>query len=120
MPSAVKLKTLAGLLAATLLVACNGDGPNIEVFLKHGERGASEIVQDIPHVTIKSRDEQPVLIKSILINNDQDCQSFMGMPMPSPFPATLKMGQMVSVISACEPVQIVVSTDRGDATFTFR
>lgn len=119
MPAAVK-NTAAALVLALGLSGCNWGGPNIEVLLQHGERGASEIVQDIPHIIIRSRDEKPVTVKSILVNDDEDCQSFMGMPMPSPFPVTLKLGQEVSVISACEPVKIVVSTDRGDSSFSFR
>ena len=117
MPSAVKLKAAVALVAAAFIVGCND--PDIEVIVQHGERGASEIVQDIPHVTIRSRDEKPVTVKSILINNNEDCQSFMGMPMPTPFPVTLKLGQMVSVISACEPVKIAVTTDRGEVSFNF-
>lgn len=118
MPTAVRNIT-AALVLSLGLSGCNWGGPDIEVLLQHGERGASEIVQDIPHIIIRSRDEKPVTVKSILINDDEDCQSFMGVPMPSPFPITLKLGQMVSVISACEPVKIVVSTDQGEASFNF-
>lgn len=102
------------------LTGCIFGGPDIEVIVQRGERGASELVQGIPHVTIRSRDEKPVQVTSLLINDDEDCQSLMGLPMPSPFPVQLKLGQSVSVISACQPVKIVISTDRGAVKFNFR
>lgn len=114
----MKLKGVLAILAATFLVGCSG--PDIEVIVQHGERGASQIVQDIPHVIIRSRDEKPLTVRSILINNSEDCQSILGMPMPSPFPVTLKLGEIVSVISACEPVKVAVTTDRGEVSFNIR
>jgi len=74
-------------------------------------------------LVVQSREEQPVVLTGIVMNGDPKCVSIeMG---------TYKVGTRVKLgeayqfglgthgFNACEPVRVVITTDRGEPTYTF-
>ena len=88
-----------------------GSGKPLDViFYPHGGLGEG----NAPYVHFRSR-EDSITIRDIRVNRG-NCKS----PQHFQLPLTLKFGQRLSLIYVtCKPIEVDVSTDKGDYTFSF-
>jgi hypothetical protein len=103
-------------------------GPALKVWVNN----SSEFGKTI---NIQSRDERPIVIDDVVINNNSKCLAFdtvkkfaaqpaNGLSTPAYWkslapPWRLMLGEVKTSGTFCEPVKVVVSTDLGDSVYTF-
>ncbi|WP_369720169.1 hypothetical protein AB8Z38_23575 [Bradyrhizobium sp. LLZ17] len=64
---------------------------------------------------IKSLEDQEITVTNVVINNKQECS---GLALAS-FPQKLSTGQAIKVLPSCDPIKVVVSTNRGEQVYTW-
>jgi hypothetical protein len=74
-------------------------------------------------LVIQSRQEAPVVVRDIVVNGDPKC---VNMDMGTYRPGTpVKLGEVyqfalgIHGFNACEPVRVVITTDRGETAYHF-
>lgn len=110
-----------GLYAVQELSAVYGAEPGLKVWVKQTHIPPNGDPYDL--LVIQSRVEMPVAVKGILVNDDPKCLNMdvstykVGTP--------LKLGEVqqfglgIHGFNACEPVKVVITTDRGESTYRF-
>jgi hypothetical protein len=72
---------------------------------------------------IQSREEQPIGVKGVLLNDDPKCLNMDLSPytpgMPIELGEIIRFGLGINGFSTCDPVKLVIKTDRGEATYEF-
>ena len=103
--------------AALALWGLSSTGPAFKVWVKEMPPNAYDVL------VVQSREEEPVVLKSIVMNGDPKCVS---MEMGDYKPGTpVKLGEVyrfglgIHGFNACEPVRVVITTDRGTSAYTF-
>ena len=78
-------------------------------------------IDRIGTVIVTNTGDQPISIKSVIVNNRKDCDVGGGfMPGFGAFrPKTLKVGDRTFVNSLCNIVRVTIDTDQGSATYSF-
>lgn len=64
---------------------------------------------------IKSSEDQTVTVTNIVVNNRPECVGLVFAKLPQ----TLRTGDAIKVVPQCDPIKVVVSTDRGDQVYTW-
>jgi hypothetical protein len=64
---------------------------------------------------IKSLEDQDITVTDVLVNNKLEC---IGLLMAT-LPQKLGTGDAIKVLPKCDPVKVVVSTDRGEQVYTW-
>ncbi|MFG3596479.1 hypothetical protein [Bradyrhizobium sp. RDI18] len=75
-------------------------------------------------LNVQSREEKPIIVKSILMNDDPKCVRLSNaIPRKDGTPMVLGETQRIGLglhgFTACRPVKVVISTDRGESTYYF-
>jgi hypothetical protein len=97
------------------------DGPDLKVWVSQTHVSTDNGLFNV--LNVQSRESQPIVIKSVLMNDDPKCVR-MDQSLYRPG-APVKLGEVVRFFlgmanfNACEPVKVVITTDRGVATFNF-
>jgi hypothetical protein len=109
------------LYAVLALWPVSDAGPDFKVWVKQTHIPPNNDPYDV--LNVQSREEEPVVLKSIVMNDDPKC---INMDLGNYKPDTpVKLGEVfrfglgIHGFNACEPVKVVISTDRGEATYTF-
>jgi hypothetical protein len=96
-------------------------GPDFKVWVKQTRIPPNNDPYDI--LNVQSREEEPVVLKSIVMNDDPKC---INMDLGNYKPDTpVKLGEVfrfglgIHGFNACEPVKVVITTDRGEAIYHF-
>ncbi len=96
-------------------------GPDFKVWVGQTHIPPNNDPYDILYV--QSREDKPIVLKGIVMNNDPKC---VNMEQGTYKPDTpVKLGEVyrfalgIHGLNACEPVKVVVATDRGETTYTF-
>jgi hypothetical protein len=72
---------------------------------------------------VRSREDKPIVLKRVLMNDDPKCVHMDASTYKADTP--VKLGEVyrfalgIHGFNACEPVKVVIETDRGDATYQF-
>jgi hypothetical protein len=74
-------------------------------------------------LNVQSREEKPITIRRVLMNDDPKCVRIEGAIDYRP-DTPVKLGQVLHfglgpAGFACEPVKVIISTDRGESTYLF-
>lgn len=64
---------------------------------------------------IQSLEDQEITVTNVVINNNRECS---GLILAS-FPQKLSTGHTIKVLPSCDPVKVVVSTNRGEQVYTW-
>jgi hypothetical protein len=96
-------------------------GPDFKVWVKQTHIPPNDDPYDV--LNVQSREEEPVVLKSIVMNDDPKCVNMdLGNYKPD---KPVKLGEVfrfglgIHGFNACEPVKVVIMTDRGEATYHF-
>ena len=96
-------------------------GPDFKVWVKQTHIPPNDDPYDV--LNVQSREEEPILLKGVVMNDDPKCIN-MGLSTYKP-DTPVKLGEVyrfalgIHGFNACEPVKVVITTDRGEATYTF-
>ncbi|MCS3687505.1 hypothetical protein ABIF07_005468 [Bradyrhizobium elkanii] len=71
---------------------------------------------DINVLNVQSREEAPIRVARLLINGDPGC---INRDQPQSFEQPMKLGQTLKYTLLCDPVKVVITTDRGEAVYQF-
>jgi hypothetical protein len=72
---------------------------------------------------VQSREDKPLIVKGVVMNDDPKCVNLDGSFLNKG--AEVKLGQVLRFplgipgLGACEPVKVLISTDRGDSVYNF-
>ena len=101
--------------------ALSSAGPHFKVSVKRTHIPPNNDPYDI--LVVQSREEEPVVLKSIVMNDNPKCVSLdMGTykaGTPVKLGEVYQFGLGIHGFNACEPVRVVITTDRGESTYTF-
>ena len=96
-------------------------GPDFRVWVKQAHIPPNYDPYDV--LNVQSREEEPIVLKSIVMNDDTKCINMdLGNYKPD---EPVKLGEVfrfglgIHGFNACEPVKVVITTNRGEATFHF-
>jgi hypothetical protein len=109
------------LYAVLTLWPVSDAGPDFKVWVKQTHIPPNNDPYDI--LNVQSREEEPVAVKSIVMNDDPKCINMDLSTYKSDTP--VKLGEVyrfplgIHGFNACEPVKVVITTDRGEATYHF-
>jgi hypothetical protein len=75
-------------------------------------------------LNVQSREDRPITVKRVLMNDDPKCIRPEGAIDYRP-DTPVKLGQVLHfglgpTGFACEPVKVIISTDRGETTYEFK
>jgi hypothetical protein len=110
-----------GLYAVLALWPVSDAGPDFKVWVKQTRIPPNNDPYDV--LNVQSHEEEPVVLKSIVMNDDPKCINMdlgnykPGMPVK--LGAVFRFGLGIHGSNACEPVKVVITTDRGEATYHF-
>ncbi|KRR15998.1 hypothetical protein CQ12_29040 [Bradyrhizobium jicamae] len=99
------------------------DGPpDFKVWIEQTRISPNNARYDI--LNVQSREEKPIIVKSVLMNDDPKCVNLSNaIPKKDGAPMVLGETQRIGLglygVTACNPVKVVISTDRGDSTYRF-
>ena len=96
-------------------------GPDFKMWVKQTHIPPNYDPYDV--LNVQSREEEPIVLKGVVMNDDPGC---INMELSTYKPDTpVKLGEVyrfalgIHGFNACEPVKVVISTNRGEATYTF-
>jgi hypothetical protein len=96
-------------------------GPDFKVWVKQTHIPPNDDPYDV--LNVQSREEEPIVLKGVVMNDDP---KYINMGLSTYKPDTpVKLGEVyrfalgIHGFNACEPVKVVITTDRGEATYTF-
>jgi hypothetical protein len=78
--------------------------------------------RNIVVLNVQSREDKPIIVRGVLANDDPKC---VNTNQPQSFEQPMKLGQVLRFtlgirdLGACDPVKVVISTDRGDSVYRF-
>jgi hypothetical protein len=55
-------------------------------------------------------------VQRIVANDDPTC---INVNQPQSFQQSMRLGEVLKYVLSCDPVKVVVSTDRGESIYTF-
>jgi hypothetical protein len=111
----------AGLYGAQQLWAVSNTGPDLKVWVAQTHIPPNNDPYDVLYV--QSRENKPIVLKRILMNDDPKCVNMDASTYRADTP--VKLGEVyrfalgIHGLNACQPVKVVVATDRGEATYQF-
>lgn len=111
----------AGLYAAEQVWSASSEGPDFKVWVKQTHIPPNNDPYDVLYV--QSREESPITVKRVVMNDDPKCVNLDLSTHKADAP--MKLGEVsrfalgIHGFNACEPVKVVITTDRGEATFQF-
>jgi hypothetical protein len=111
----------AALYGVLQLSALSGAGPNFKVWVNQTHIPPNNDPYDI--LNVQSREDHPIMVKDIVMNGDPKCVN-MGLSTYTADKA-MKLGEVyrfplgIHGLNACEPVKVVITTDRGEAAYGF-
>lgn len=82
-----------------------------DVKFRHGYPGAEGLDRDLPILSIQSRKEGKITLNKVIVNDDDAC-----VPFGNPH-GTMSLGATATAVLACDPVKVIVATDRGNFTY---
>jgi hypothetical protein len=97
-------------------------GPDFKVWVNQTHIPPNNDPYDIPNV--QSREEKPIIVKRILMNDNPKCVN-MEASITYHAETPVKLGEVLRFalgihgFNACSPVQVLISTDRGDSVYHF-
>jgi len=97
-------------------------GPDFKVWVNQTHIPPNNDPYDI--LNVQSREEKPIMVKRVLINDDPKCVN-MAASVNYQADKPVKLGEVLRFalgihgLNACAPVKVLVSTDRGESTYTF-
>lgn len=101
---------LAALMASSFVV--KDDELDFNVTTQRGYPGAQGFDRQLALMSVQSRNEGKVVVKRILVNNDDKClPTFKG-------PMEMAMGDIFSGMYLCNPVKVTIETNSGKATYS--
>jgi len=107
--------------AGAEFLALSEAGPDFRVWVKRTHIPPNDDPYDF--LNVQSREDKPIVLKGVVMNDDPRC---INMDVSTYAPETpVKLGEVyrfglgIHGFNACEPVKVVISTDRGEATFHF-
>jgi hypothetical protein len=72
---------------------------------------------------VQSREEKPISVKRVLMNDDPKCvntdRSLFHAGMDVKLGQVLRFPLGIAGFDACEPVKVLISTDRGESVYNF-
>jgi hypothetical protein len=96
-------------------------GPSFKVWVD--QPFTQGLDRNIVVLNVRSREDKPITVKRVFANEDPKC---LNPNQPQSFEQPMKLGQTLKFtlgirgLGACEPVKVVISTDRGDAVYNFK
>jgi hypothetical protein len=96
-------------------------GPDFRVWVKQTHIPPNGDPFDV--LNVQSREEEPIVLKGVVVNGDPKCISMEASTYTPETP--VKLGEVyrfalgIHGFNACEPVRVVIVTDRGEATYHF-
>ena len=97
-------------------------GPDFKVWVDQTRIPPNNDPYDI--LNVQSREERPIMVKRIVMNDDPKCVS-MDASVDYHADKPVKLGEVVHFgmgihgFNACDPVKVVITTDRGESVYTF-
>jgi len=110
-----------GLYGAQQLWATSNAGPDLKVWVGQTPIPPNNDPYDVLYVP--SREDEPIVLKRVLMNDDPKCVNMDLSTYKADTP--VKLGEVyrfalgVHGFNACQPVKVVITTDRGEATYQF-
>jgi hypothetical protein len=111
----------AGLYGAQQLWAVSNAGPELKVWVGQTNIPPNDDPYDVLYV--QSREEKPIVLKRIVMNDDPKCVNMDASTYKADTP--VKLGEVyrfalgIHGFNTCQPVKVVIATDRGEATYQF-
>jgi hypothetical protein len=111
----------AGLYGAQQLWAASNAGPDLRVWVAQTHIPPNDDPYDVLYV--QSREDKPIVLKRVLMNDDPKCVNMDASTYKAD--TSVKLGEVyrfalgIHGLNACQPVKVVVATDRGEATYQF-
>jgi hypothetical protein len=111
----------AGLYGAQQLRAASSAGPDFKVWVGQTHIPPNNDPYDVLYV--QSREDEPIVLKRVVMNDDPKCVNMDASTYRADTP--VKLGEVyrfalgIHGFNACQPVKVVIATDRGDATYQF-
>lgn len=111
----------AGLYAAQELWAGSNAGPDFRVWVTHTPIPPNDDPYDM--LNVQSREDEPIVLKRVVVNDDPKCVNMELGTYKADTP--VKLGEVyrfalgIHGLNACEPVRVVIETDRGEASYQF-
>ncbi|MCP1974269.1 hypothetical protein [Bradyrhizobium elkanii] len=102
--------------------AASARSPEFKVWTEQTHIPPNDDAYDLLY--IQSREDEPVILKKVLMNDDPKCVNMSLSTYEKDKP--LKLGEVIRFAlglhgsSACTPVRVLISTDRGDSTYQFK
>ena len=95
-------------------------GPDFDVWTTQTHIPPNDDPYDI--LNVQSREEAPIILKRVLMNDDPKCVN-MQASLTYQADQPVKLGEVqrfalgIHGFNACEPVKVLIETDRGEATY---
>jgi hypothetical protein len=103
---------LSGIAAIVGVDSLLSDDLDFSVTTQTGYQGAQGVDTQLPIMSIQSRNDEKVVVRRILVNNDDKClPTFKG-------PMEMALGDTFSGIYFCNPVKVSIETDAGTANYS--
>jgi hypothetical protein len=111
---------VVGLYAAQRLWSAPiDDGPDFKVWVEQTHIPPNNDPYDVLY--LQSREDRPITVKGVVMNDDPKCVNMDLSTHKTDVP--MKLGEVsrfalgIHGFNACQPVRVVVTTDRGEAYF---
>lgn len=110
-----------GLYGAQQLWAASNAGPDFKVWVGQTHIPPNNDPYDVLYV--QSREDKPIVLKRVVMNDDPKCVNMDASTYKANTP--VKLGEVyrfalgIHGLNACQPVKVVIATDRGEATYQF-
>jgi hypothetical protein len=110
-----------GLYGAQQLWAVSNTGPDLKVWVGQTHIPPNKDAYDVLYV--QSREDRPIVLKRVVMNDDPTCVNMDASTYKADTP--VKLGEVyrfalgIHGLNACQPVKVVIATDRGEATYQF-
>jgi hypothetical protein len=96
-------------------------GPTLKVWVSHRPVPPNNDRYDT--LVIQSREQQPISVEGVPMNDNPKCVNMDLSPYTLGTPVKLgeiiRFGLGINGFNACEPVKLVIKTDRREATYEF-
>jgi hypothetical protein len=111
----------AGLYGAQQLWAVSNTGPDLKVWVGQTNIPPNNDPYDVLYV--QSREDEPIVLKRVVMNDDPKCVNMDASTYRADTPVRLgevyRFALGIHGLNACQPVRVVIATDRGEATYQF-
>lgn len=87
---------------------------NFKVTTQQGYAGAQGHDRNLLFLKVQSTNDKPVKVLKITVNNSEQCLAREDKPVQ------LALGEQIQGLLLCDPIKVLITTDRGTAEYEFQ